>query len=353
MDKIIITTEDVDKIESPDEAVPIKRQVIPIWWRLLTSMLVLIPPLLFIISIVGLIAVRRKELSIRYVYTFHYCCLLLAGALLWTLFGLWLMLRVPDRLPKSAFYKEGISFSATPQVPSINALSGKDIAKELSSAVIIVHQTGIKETELNDTISGAGVIVFASQTGCLIATNRHIIDAVSRNYKTNQVVEISLQDGQNALAKVIGIHQMLDLAILWVRQEERVTEFIQSIRQYNAIEIGEPIFVIGHPEGLEFSISSGLVSQKRGDELIQISAPVSPGNSGGPVYDSHGRLVGIIQSVLDKTKLPNAENLNFAVRADVLLNSEKWTLTEEGKLAISTLKLASAKVKIFDSSTDK
>jgi S1-C subfamily serine protease len=79
------------------------------------------------------------------------------------------------------------------------------------------------------------------------------------------------------------------------------------------------------------------VAQKRGDDLIQISAPVSPGNSGGPVYDSDGRLVAIIQSVFDKTRSPNAENLNFAVSADDLLVPDAWMLAKEGKFALVSL----------------
>src|SRR5204862_12392 len=89
--------------------------------------------------------------------------------------------------------------------------------------------------------------------------------------------------------------------------------------------------VIGHPQGLTYTVSSGLVSQKRDSELIQISAPISPGNSGGPVYDSRGNLIGIVEAVIDKVRSPNAENLNFAVRADILLKTRDWDLTDIGK----------------------
>ena len=58
------------------------------------------------------------------------------------------------------------------------------------------------------------------------------------------------------------------------------------------------MFVIGHPEGLRFTLSTGIISQIL--RTIQISAPVSPGNSGGPVFDDKGELVAIVTSMVDK-----------------------------------------------------
>ena len=58
--------------------------------------------------------------------------------------------------------------------------------------------------------------------------------------------------------------------------------------------------------------------------MIQMSAPVSPGNSGGPVFDDRGDLMGVVTSMVDKHGDPNAENLNFAVRADALLDDSNW-----------------------------
>ena len=81
--------------------------------------------------------------------------------------------------------------------------------------------------------------------------------------------------------------------------------------------------MIGHPEGLRFTLSTGIISRLDGP-LIQLSAPVSPGNSGGPVFDDRGDLVGIVTSMVDKHGDPNAENLNFAVRADALLDDTNW-----------------------------
>ena len=73
-----------------------------------------------------------------------------------------------------------------------------------------------------------------------------------------------------------------------------------------------------------------IISRKDRD-LLQISAPASPGNSGGPLFNSRGQLAGIVISMVDKNQNPNAENLNFAVRADALLDISGWRFSGEGR----------------------
>jgi S1-C subfamily serine protease len=89
-----------------------------------------------------------------------------------------------------------------------------------------------------------------------------------------------------------------------------------GVRTFNAIDlmVGEKVYVVGAPQGLELSISEGIVSGKRGDPfftpplLIQTTAAISPGSSGGGLFDARGRLVGITTF-----KIREGESLNFAV----------------------------------------
>lgn len=335
MDKIIITSDEVEKSDNLKGGLSSRSQLIPLWWRLLSGLFIMIPPILFLITTIGLIKNKRKHLSVRYAHAVHYCWLILLSGIIWMFLGILFSFNISSKSRKVFLENTSISLSAVPSISSKSTFSGKDIAAEFSRMVIAIHKTGIERITHNTKISGAGVIVNASKVGCLILTSKHVIDAVSYCKDKNTIVKISLQDKQEAIAKVVGMHLTHDLSLLWVDRTEDRTEFQQSVRNYNTVEIGETVFVIGHPEGLEFSISNGLVAQKRNEELIQISAPVSPGNSGGPVFDDHGNLIGIVQSTFDKEKLPNAENLNFAVRADVLFNSDNWSLTEEGAKAIT------------------
>ena len=335
MHKITITSDDVDRTESSDVGISKKRQSMPLWWRWLSGIFIFVPPVLFLIIIIGLIINRQKNLSAKYSYTLHYCCLLIISGIVWIFLWTIFINGFSGKTHEPFIKKTSITINTTPKFSSTGPFSAKDIASSFSPMVVEIHSDEMEGKINNDRTFGAGVIVNIFKDGCLILTSRHVIDAVSNYQNENQIVVISLQDGQQAIAKIVGMHNKLDLSLLWIRKTIDNLKFLQPIRNYNTIKAGESVYVIGHPEGLAYSISNGLVSQKRNEELIQISAPVSPGNSGGPVYDENGNLIGIIQSVLDKTKKPNAENLNFAVRADVLKNSDSWSLTEKGVEAIS------------------
>jgi len=93
---------------------------------------------------------------------------------------------------------------------------------------------------------------------------------------------------------------------------------IVSTRSATALKIGEPVYAVGAPRGLDLSISEGIVSQLRGAEvvtrtmpLIQTTAAISPGSSGGGLFDAQGRLVGITTLYLK-----DAQSLNFAIPSD-------------------------------------
>src|SRR5581483_9162734 len=172
----------------------------------------------------------------------------------------------------------------------------------------------------------------ATPAGYLFATARHVVGA--RDWdpakKTPRVL-VSMASGVWSGADVIAHHKTLDLVLLWIPRYSGQSTFLQPIAR---AQEGENILVIGHPEGLKFTTSSGIVSRTEND-VLQISAPVSPGNSGGPVYDGDGNLVGVVNSTMDKAINPNAENLNFAVRADALLHESGWELSREGQRRFS------------------
>jgi S1-C subfamily serine protease len=114
--------------------------------------------------------------------------------------------------------------------------------------------------------------------------------------------------------------------------------FSQPIARESRIRTGEPVFAIGHPQRLFYTLSSGLVSRAGNPTLVQFSAPVSPGNSGGPLYDSFGNLLGIVAAMVDRAQSPNAENLNFAVRAEAFLNQTGWRLSDPAYAELRRLK---------------
>ena len=157
--------------------------------------------------------------------------------------------------------------------------------------------------------SGSG---FRVARGAVI-TNHHVIDGCSR-LRVNGVV-----------AQVAGMDARGDLA--WLRVE--LPGPAGKLRARRAA-LGEPVAVAGYPlRGLlsGFNLTTGnlsSVSGMRGDtRLVQITAPVQPGNSGGPMLDSSGNLMGVVVSKLDAIKAAKLtgdipQNVNFAINANVL-----------------------------------
>jgi len=179
---------------------------------------------------------------------------------------------------------------------------------------------------------GGGVLMFAGERGYLVLSSRHVIDGVNweRSRAFSGDVAIAGEEGDFMSANIAGRHRSLDLILLRVPRHSGHSSFVQRVVPYDDVSSGERILACGHPEGLLFSISDGIVSRKDGSAFIQITAPVSPGMSGGPVYDLQGRLLGIVSGMLDKQRVPQSENLNFAVRADAVLRLEDWILDSEG-----------------------
>ena len=160
---------------------------------------------------------------------------------------------------------------------------------------------------------------FAVAPGLLI-TNHHVIDGCT-------AIEVVSADGRRRAA-VVDADPLIDLALLRVPGLRGGTV---KLRSPNNVRLGEPVMVFGFP--LSGSLTSGgnftagLVSGLRGlrDSVgeIQITAPVQPGNSGGPVMDASGSVIGVVVAKLDALRSAIAtgdipQNVNFAVSLDIL-----------------------------------
>ena len=99
-----------------------------------------------------------------------------------------------------------------------------------------------------------------------------------------------------------------------VESKGNFNQYVSRIRKTKSIGVGEDVFAIGNPQGLDASLSKGVVAQKRvdgGRSYIQTDAAISPGSSGGGLFDSRGNLIGITTF-----KVADGENLNFAISVD-------------------------------------
>jgi len=150
------------------------------------------------------------------------------------------------------------------------------------------------------TRQGSGFLVDASGR---ILTNHHVI----RDAKSIRI-KLSSGDVYDHVA-ILATDDRRDIAVLQISGFD-----LPSLPMGNSdsVRIGAPVVLIGSPLGLENTVSTGIVSgrrqEKEGFQLFQISAPASPGSSGGPVLSRSGAVVGIASSQMD-----SGQNLNFAV----------------------------------------
>ena len=152
-----------------------------------------------------------------------------------------------------------------------------------------------------------------------VATNCHVVDESPndiRVYKGEN--RRAVRDAPHS-AEIVSSDRERDVCILSVSGLWGIPAKIRSAAE---LEIGEAVYAVGTPKGLDFSISNGIVSQLREEvgetaPLIQTDAAISPGSSGGGLFDSEGRLVG-----LTTWKIREGENLNFAIPIEWALELE-------------------------------
>ena len=174
------------------------------------------------------------------------------------------------------------------------ALDVKDVFDQARPSVVL-----IVAYDSNDQPQGIGSGFFVDD-GKSIATNYHVI-ANAKDLK------IKSSDGQvgNVLS-ILGINEKNDLALLEVDIQGQPLKL-----SMDQPDIGEDILAIGNPSGLEGTVSTGIVSGIRteeGSQYFQITAPISPGSSGGPIIDENTKVIGVASFYLD-----GAQSLNFAM----------------------------------------
>lgn len=154
---------------------------------------------------------------------------------------------------------------------------------------------------LNDaTRSGSGIIVAKDA----VLTNCHVVQSASN-------VTVTFDDGETQSGAFGGRYGGLDLCLLEVRTGNRKAARVGRI---DLINPGQVVFALGNPLGLKASISAGVVASIREQDsykLIQFTAPISPGSSGGGLFDADGKLIGITTSTYT-----SGQNVNFAIPID-------------------------------------
>jgi serine protease Do len=156
---------------------------------------------------------------------------------------------------------------------------------------------------------GSGVLIDRDRH---VLTNEHVVRRASR-------ILVSLSDGREFEARLIGADPNNDIAVLHVQTEETLP-WIEPGRSADLM-VGEPVIAIGNPFGLSSTVTTGVISAldrsiRAGERsfhgFLQTDASINPGNSGGPLLNAHGELVGINTAIYQ-----NAQGIGFAIPIDV------------------------------------
>ena len=246
-------------------------------------------------------------------------------------------------------YKAVSDVSAPPPVPMLgaqNVPNYRAIVKEFGPAVVGVTVAGMHKTSMegqgmppgmeNDPFfkffrgmpgfqqrgqqggqvpfKGLGSGFIISSDG-LILTNAHVV-------REAKDVTVKLSDRREFTAKVLGSDPTTDIAVLRINAKDLPTVRIGDAR---LLEVGDPVLAIGAPYGLEQTATQGIVSAKGrslpGDNtvvpFIQTDAAVNPGNSGGPLFDGNGTVVGINAQIYSQSG--GFQGLSFSIPINVAM----------------------------------
>jgi len=189
-------------------------------------------------------------------------------------------------------------YAAATSFPSSNVAVSRDaksIFRDISPAVVYITT----RTANGEEYLGSGFIVHSQG---VVVTNYHVVSLAKD-------INVMLKDGTTyPVGYIVAYDALRDFCILKINETDLSTV---ALGDSNNIETGESIYCIGNPLGLEYSFSSGMLSGTRQDhevKYLQFTAPISPGNSGGPLLDSKGQVIGIVTFCMVE-----GQNLNFAL----------------------------------------
>lgn len=184
------------------------------------------------------------------------------------------------------------------------------VYKKMANATVLIASAYVSPHHIAQASGkGIGSGVLIDEKGSIV-TNSHVVEGASN-------ITVTLHDGTRLPAELIGSDPQSDVALLHVTLPQGQHDPAQ-LGDSDKLEIGQKVLAIGHPFGLGYAFSTGIVSgfgklletkeEVFQERVIQTTTPINPGNSGGPLVDSEDRVVGINSSAL-----MGAQNIGFAI----------------------------------------
>lgn len=185
------------------------------------------------------------------------------------------------------------------------------VARQVSGSVVHLKVQKPQGSQQKNQGAGSGS-GFVISTDGFIVTNSHVVNGAS-------LIEASLPDGRSFMARIIGDDPATDIAVVKIDGENLSPILFGNS---SALQVGQIAVAIGNPFGFQYSVTAGVVSAlgrtlrtqtgRLIDDVIQTDAALNPGNSGGPLVDSFGNVIGVNTAVI----MPG-QGLSFAVASNL------------------------------------
>jgi serine protease Do len=189
---------------------------------------------------------------------------------------------------------------------SLAELSVKELVERFGEGVVLIKNPGAL---------GSGFII---REDGYVVTNAHVVQGETQLTVTvYKKVEGQIEKKVFEKVKILAVNNFVDLALLQIEPSELGDTKLAKVflGAADELKVGQSVFAVGAPEGLERTVSEGIVSttnrENKGMVYIQTTAQVNPGNSGGPLFNRKGEVVGVVA-----WKLLFSEGLNFAIPID-------------------------------------
>jgi serine protease Do len=225
-----------------------------------------------------------------------------------------------------------------------NAQQLRDAFRQVSQAVVIVRTKRVEVAPSADEPMG---IIDGLGSGVLISNDGKVLTA-AHVVQTASVANVEFPDGQTIIAQVIGSDVQSDVALLQLKEMPKGVAPV-TLGDSDKMEVGDQIFVIGAPYGISQTLSVGHLSGRHrlnsnndsatSVEFLQTDAAINTGNSGGPMFDMQGNVIGIVSSIMSHSG--GSEGLAFATATNtakrLLLDQKPFWSGIDGLVVTGTL----------------
>lgn len=236
-------------------------------------------------------------------------------------------------LPESSFPKQFFYTAAPTQFTDAASVATPAV---VNISVATSLSTGLywSKGNIEPTSSGSGVII--THDGYIV-TNNHVVES-------GGTITVTLHDGHEHEAELIGVDESTDLALLKIMAED--LQYL-PLASSDSLQVGEWVLAVGNPFNLSSTVTAGIVSAKgrsidvlegayKIESFIQTDAVVNPGNSGGALVNTNGQLVGINTAIMTETG--RYEGYSFAIPSSivrkVIADIQEFGVVQRGFLGV-------------------